>query len=230
MSRRHLLMLGALAAIWGSSFMFITIALRDLAPSTLILFRMGFGALALAVFVQVGRPPLRAAAAVRPAAGAAGADQHGCAVLPDRLGPAVHRLRAGCDLQRLRAALHGALRPLDRPDPARHRLAARRSRARVRRRHPPRRLRARGRRARRRRSARRRRRGCLLRHRRALCRQALRRPAVRPRRVRVARLGDDLRPPARCRAGERASAGRRCSPCSISASRRPASPTSSTSA
>ena len=53
MSRRHLLMLGALAAIWGSSFMFITIALRDLAPSTLILFRMGFGALALAVFVQL---------------------------------------------------------------------------------------------------------------------------------------------------------------------------------
>ena len=37
MSRRHLLMLAALAAIWGSSFMFITIALRDLAPSTLIL-------------------------------------------------------------------------------------------------------------------------------------------------------------------------------------------------
>ena len=53
MSRRHLLMLGALAAIWGSSFMFITIALRDLAPSTLILFRMGFGALALAVFVRL---------------------------------------------------------------------------------------------------------------------------------------------------------------------------------
>jgi drug/metabolite transporter (DMT)-like permease len=51
-SRRHLLMLGALAAIWGSSFMFITIALRDLAPSTLILFRMGFGALALAGYVR----------------------------------------------------------------------------------------------------------------------------------------------------------------------------------
>ena len=45
-------MLGALAAIWGSSFMFITIALRDLAPSTLILFRMAFGALALAIYVR----------------------------------------------------------------------------------------------------------------------------------------------------------------------------------
>ena len=53
MSRRHLLMLAALAAIWGSSFMFIAIALRDLAPSTLILLRMASGALALAVFVRL---------------------------------------------------------------------------------------------------------------------------------------------------------------------------------
>ena len=58
MSRRHLIMLLALAAIWGSSFMFITIALRDLAPSTLILLRMGFGALALALYVRVAGLPL----------------------------------------------------------------------------------------------------------------------------------------------------------------------------
>ena len=51
MSRRHLLMLLVLAAIWGSSFMFIEIALRDLAPSTLILARMLSGAVALAVYV-----------------------------------------------------------------------------------------------------------------------------------------------------------------------------------
>jgi drug/metabolite transporter (DMT)-like permease len=44
-------MLLALAAIWGSSFMFIEIALRDLAPSTLILLRMASGALALAVYI-----------------------------------------------------------------------------------------------------------------------------------------------------------------------------------
>ena len=49
-------MLVALAAIWGSSFMFIEIALRDLAPSTLILLRMAFGALALAVFMRLERP------------------------------------------------------------------------------------------------------------------------------------------------------------------------------
>ena len=52
-SRRHLIMLAALAAIWGSSFMFITVALRDLAPSTLILLRMVSGALALAVYVRL---------------------------------------------------------------------------------------------------------------------------------------------------------------------------------
>lgn len=46
-------MLLALAALWGSSFMFIEIALRDLAPSTLILLRMASGALALAVYVRL---------------------------------------------------------------------------------------------------------------------------------------------------------------------------------
>jgi drug/metabolite transporter (DMT)-like permease len=44
-------MLLALAALWGSSFMFIEIALRDLAPSTLILARMISGAVTLAVYV-----------------------------------------------------------------------------------------------------------------------------------------------------------------------------------
>lgn len=55
MSRRHLIMLLALASLWGSSFLFIEIALRDLAPSTLILLRMAFGALALAVYVRLAR-------------------------------------------------------------------------------------------------------------------------------------------------------------------------------
>ena len=60
MSRRHLIMLAALAALWGSSFMFIEIALRDLAPSTLILLRMVFGALALAVYVALSGKPFGA--------------------------------------------------------------------------------------------------------------------------------------------------------------------------
>jgi drug/metabolite transporter (DMT)-like permease len=53
MSRRHLVMLLALAAIWGSSFMLIEIALRDLDPATLILLRLGSAALALAVYVPL---------------------------------------------------------------------------------------------------------------------------------------------------------------------------------
>jgi drug/metabolite transporter (DMT)-like permease len=52
-SRRHLLMLLALAAIWGSSFLFIELALRDLAPSTLILLRMASGAVALGIYIVV---------------------------------------------------------------------------------------------------------------------------------------------------------------------------------
>jgi drug/metabolite transporter (DMT)-like permease len=59
-SRRHLIMLAALAALWGSSFMFIEIALRDLAPSTLILLRMASGALTLAVYVALTGQPVRA--------------------------------------------------------------------------------------------------------------------------------------------------------------------------
>jgi drug/metabolite transporter (DMT)-like permease len=49
--RRNLVMLVALALLWGASFMFIKIADRQLAPSTLILGRLGFGALTLAVIV-----------------------------------------------------------------------------------------------------------------------------------------------------------------------------------
>jgi drug/metabolite transporter (DMT)-like permease len=63
MSRRHLLMLAGLAAIWGSSFMFIELALRDLAPSTLILLRMASGALALGVYIAARG---RSFAALRP--------------------------------------------------------------------------------------------------------------------------------------------------------------------
>ena len=60
MSRRHVLMLLALAALWGSSFMFIEIALRDLAPSTLILLRMVSGAVTLAVYVRLAGHSLAA--------------------------------------------------------------------------------------------------------------------------------------------------------------------------
>lgn len=40
MSRRHLLMLLALASIWGASFMLIKIGVRELEPSTLVLARV----------------------------------------------------------------------------------------------------------------------------------------------------------------------------------------------
>jgi drug/metabolite transporter (DMT)-like permease len=47
MSRAHLLMLLALAALWGASFMFIKICVRELEPTTLVCLRLGIGALAL---------------------------------------------------------------------------------------------------------------------------------------------------------------------------------------
>ena len=56
-------MLVGLAAIWGSAFMFTRIALRDLEPATLIMLRMGSGALALAVYIKATG---RGFAALRP--------------------------------------------------------------------------------------------------------------------------------------------------------------------
>lgn len=49
-------MLLALAAVWGASFMFIKICVRELAPTTLICLRLGIGALALAplTFAKLG--------------------------------------------------------------------------------------------------------------------------------------------------------------------------------
>jgi drug/metabolite transporter (DMT)-like permease len=58
MSRRYGVMLLALAAIWGASFMFIKIAVRTIDPATLVFWRTGLGALGLlpvAPFVVGGR-------------------------------------------------------------------------------------------------------------------------------------------------------------------------------
>ncbi|MES1248873.1 MAG: DMT family transporter [Actinomycetota bacterium] len=52
--RRNAVMLVALALIWGASFMFIKVADRQLAPSTLILGRLSIAAVALAVFAPSG--------------------------------------------------------------------------------------------------------------------------------------------------------------------------------
>jgi drug/metabolite transporter (DMT)-like permease len=50
-SRRHLAMLLALAALWGASFLFIKIAVRELSPATLIVGRLGLAAVTLALLV-----------------------------------------------------------------------------------------------------------------------------------------------------------------------------------
>jgi drug/metabolite transporter (DMT)-like permease len=49
--QRNLVMLLALAAIWGASFMFIKIAVRELSPATLIVGRLGFAAVTLGLLL-----------------------------------------------------------------------------------------------------------------------------------------------------------------------------------
>src|SRR5438445_686414 len=51
--RRYLVMLLVVASLWGASFMFIKIAVRELAPATLIFGRIGIAALTLAVIVPL---------------------------------------------------------------------------------------------------------------------------------------------------------------------------------
>jgi drug/metabolite transporter (DMT)-like permease len=51
------LALGALALIWGASFLFIKLAVRDMSPEVLLLFRSATGFVALAIILRViGRP------------------------------------------------------------------------------------------------------------------------------------------------------------------------------
>ncbi len=51
MTRRYLPMLVLLALVWGSSFMFIKVAVRQLDPATLVLGRVGIAALTLGIAV-----------------------------------------------------------------------------------------------------------------------------------------------------------------------------------
>jgi drug/metabolite transporter (DMT)-like permease len=53
MNRRYLPMLLLLALIWGSSFLFIKVGVRDLDPATLVLGRVGVAALTLCVVVPL---------------------------------------------------------------------------------------------------------------------------------------------------------------------------------
>lgn len=51
------LALVALALIWGASFLFIKVAVRDMSPEVLLLLRSATGFLALAIILRViGRP------------------------------------------------------------------------------------------------------------------------------------------------------------------------------
>jgi drug/metabolite transporter (DMT)-like permease len=62
-------MLLGLALIWGASFMFIKVAVRQLAPATLILGRIGLAALTLAVVVPVLVGPRETVRQIREHAG-----------------------------------------------------------------------------------------------------------------------------------------------------------------
>jgi drug/metabolite transporter (DMT)-like permease len=69
MSRRHLLALLALSAIWGASFMFIKIGVREFDPFALIFVRIALAALTLIPIVALRMPLRQAFERTRPVAG-----------------------------------------------------------------------------------------------------------------------------------------------------------------
>jgi len=69
MSRRHLLALLALSAIWGASFMFIKVGVREFDPFALIFVRIGLAALTLIPIVALRMPLKEALERVRSVSG-----------------------------------------------------------------------------------------------------------------------------------------------------------------
>jgi drug/metabolite transporter (DMT)-like permease len=67
MSRRHLVMLLALSSIWGASFLFIKVGVRELEPATLIWVRVGLAALTLVPVAVVALGARATAAGLRSA-------------------------------------------------------------------------------------------------------------------------------------------------------------------
>jgi drug/metabolite transporter (DMT)-like permease len=52
-TRSYVLLIGALAAIWGASYLFIKVAVRDFPPAAMIELRLGIAGLLLALFLVV---------------------------------------------------------------------------------------------------------------------------------------------------------------------------------
>ena len=71
MTRSYVLLIGALAAIWGASYLFIKVAVRDFPPAAMIELRLGVAGLLLALFL-VARIGWRGALRELRAAGWAG--------------------------------------------------------------------------------------------------------------------------------------------------------------
>ena len=94
----------ALALIWGASFMFIKVAVREIDPLALVWLRVLLAAVVLvpAALVVVGRRGLRESRAAAGRLRAARLDELGASVLPHLVGGDPHRLGSRGDSSRRR--------------------------------------------------------------------------------------------------------------------------------
>ncbi len=87
---RDIFWLLVLGALWGSSYLFIKIAVAEVPPVTLVIGRMGLGAAIMWLLLLVTRQPIPRERRLWGAFAAMGLAQRGGALDADHLGRAIH--------------------------------------------------------------------------------------------------------------------------------------------
>ena len=92
-----------LTIIWGSSYLWIKVAVQEVGPFTLVTYRLLLGVLFLMGMLLLQRPAMPSQLGC---AGSVGSGQHGIAICINLLGRVVHRLRSGIHSDRRDTAVH----------------------------------------------------------------------------------------------------------------------------
>jgi hypothetical protein len=100
-------LLGALSVLWGGSFFFNGVALRELPPLTLVFLRVALAAMILLPLLRAYRIGFPQGSLGLAAIFCHRASQQRSAVLAHRHGPDLYPERAGLDPERNDAVIHG---------------------------------------------------------------------------------------------------------------------------
>ena len=110
MKPREWVVFFALGLIWGSSFLWIKIAVQEVDPFTLVSWRLLFGTLGMVAVIVLRAAFVSARLAKLGGAGDARDHQHGTAVRVDLLGREEHQLGRGRGAEQHRTVVHAGHR------------------------------------------------------------------------------------------------------------------------